>query len=68
MTYKAQYLQIELQDVGAAMADHRAGETARILRGFANQIVERGWPDHKYLWDTNGNSIGFAKIITRRVV
>ena len=39
MTYKAQYLQIELQDVGAAMADHRAGETARILRGFADQIV-----------------------------
>ena len=68
MTYKAQYLQIELQEGGAAMDNHRAEETARILRGLANQIaLDDRWPDHKYLWDTNGNQIGFARIITRRV-
>ena len=39
MTYKAQYLQIELREGGAAMADHRAEETARILRGLANKIA-----------------------------
>jgi len=50
------------------MANHRAEETARILRGLANQIaLDDRWPDHKYLWDTNGNQIGFARIITRRV-
>ena len=67
MTYKTEYLKIEIRDGGAAM-ENRAGETARILHKLADDIefYDR-WPGGKILFDMNGNGIGNADTKTRRV-
>lgn len=66
MTYKIEYLKIEIADAGRW--GKRAGETARILRRLADQIERNhAWPIDVPLFDINGNVIGIAETKTRRV-
>ena len=62
-------LKIEIGNYGAAMDENQFEETARMLERLAHRIrQDANWPGSMWgMFDTNGNSIGHADTINRRI-
>ena len=66
---KIHVLKIEISDTCAAMDDDKFNETARMLRKLADRIErDQEWPSSMWgIFDLNGNGIGHADTIMRRI-